>query len=225
MPDHEFSAGELRASETYRLMTSLITPRPIAWVSTLSLAGVPNLAPFSYFQGVCSNPPTIVLGIAYNRDGSPKDTLRNILDRQEFVVNHVSRGLCEAMNQTSAAYPPEVSEWPDAGVSQVASTKVAVPRVGEAHASLECRLKHVVPLGEGPSGMPSSALVVAEVIHFRVAEGLVTRDDRGRVLPIDPGALKAVGRLGGIAYTTTDGVFELPRPANPTPPKEPTTSE
>ncbi len=219
MADHEFSAAELRTSETYRLMTCLITPRPIAWVSTLSLAGVPNLAPFSYFQGVCSNPPTVVLGIAYNRDGSPKDTLRNILDRREFVINHVSRPLAEAMNRTSAAYPPEVSEWPDAGVTRAPATVVAVPRVSEARASLECRLKQMVPLGLGPTGMPSSGLVIAEVVHFRVAEGLISRDARGRVLPIDPGQLQAVGRLGGIAYTTTDGIFELQRPPPPTSPR------
>jgi len=196
-------------------MTCLITPRPIAWVSTVSLAGVPNLAPFSYFQGVCSNPPTIVLGIAYNRDGTPKDTLRNILDRREFVVNHVSRPLAEGMNASSAAYPPETSEWPVAGVTAVASAVVSAPRVQESKASLECRLTQMVPLGEGPTGMPSSGLVIAEVVHFRVAQGLVKRDVRGRLLPIDPAHLAAVGRLGGIAYTTTDEPFELARPQAP----------
>ena len=215
VPASELPASDLRASDAYRLMTSLIAPRPIAWISSLDRAGRTNLAPFSYFQAVCSKPPTIVLGFGARPDGTAKDTLANILERREFVVNHVSRELAEVMNASSAPYPPGVSEFDALGVESAASAHVAPPRVAHALASLECTLQHAIPLGEGRSGGRSSTLVVARVVHFHVAEGLVEYDDRGRIKPIEPARLAAVGRLGGIAYTTTAGSFDLPRPVLP----------
>jgi len=209
---------ELRTRDVYTLMTDLVAPRPIAWVSTLDADGHRNLAPFSYYQGVCSNPPTIVLGIAWRSDGTPKDTLRNILDRREFTVNHVSLPLAPAMNATSGEYPEGFDEWTVADGGQpldaVPAERVAPPRVAQALASLECRLSHAIPLGvgRGPQRMPSSTLVVAEVVCFTVARGLVQRGATGHLLPIDPAQLAAIGRLGGIAYTETRRPFFLPRP-------------
>jgi len=211
----ELSAASLSASQAYRLMTDLVSPRPIAWVSTVDAEGRRNLAPFSYFQAVCSQPPTIVLGIGWYADGRMKDTLRNILETRELVVCHVSEGVLEPMVSTSAAYPPEISEWDAVGVEASPSRTVAPPRVAGSLAAMECVLRHAIPLGAGPAGGPSSTLVVAEVAHFSVQSGLVERDSRGRPAPIDPDRLRAVGRMGGIAYTRTDSRLDIPRPSAP----------
>ena len=196
MRDVEIPAASLSAAEAYRLMTDLVAPRPIAWVSTVDGEGRRNLAPFSYYQAVCSRPPM------------------NVLATRELVVCHVHRAQAEAMNATSAAYARGVSEWEAVGIEAAPSRVVAPPRVASSHAALECVLRHALPLGDGPQG-PSSTLVLAEVVHFYVRPGLVVRDPGGRARPIDPAALDAVGRLGGIAYTTTQLRFELPRPALP----------
>ncbi len=237
---HEtIDAGTLSARETYQLMTDLVAPRPIAWVSTQDAAGHRNLAPFSYYQAVCSAPPMVMIACAWRPDGSPKDTLRNILETGEFVVNHVGRGHAEAMNATSAEYPAEIDEWAELARSSVArltpqpSRHVAPPRIGEVAAALECRLSHAIPLGAGPAGRPSSTMIVGEVLAFHVAAALLRRDARGRRLAIDPSGLDAVGRLGGIAYTATADRFELARPRvppapptpRPTPPEPPTESD
>lgn len=211
----ELPASSLSAAESYRLMTDLVAPRPIAWVSTCDAEGRGNLAPFSYFQAVCSSPPTIVLGIAWYPDGRMKDTLRNILETRELVVSHVSEGLVEAAVATSVAYERGISEWERAGVAAAPSSEVRPDRVAESHASMECVLRHAIPLGASPAGAPSSTLVVAEVVHFAIAEGLLLRDPRGHLQPIDPARLGAVGRMGGIAYTTTDSCLEIPRPSVP----------
>jgi flavin reductase (DIM6/NTAB) family NADH-FMN oxidoreductase RutF len=220
VPASEIPASTLSASESYRLMTDLVAPRPIAWVSTVDQDGRRNLAPFSYFQGVCSRPPTIVLGLGWHADGRMKDTLQNILETREFVVSHVCDGNVEAAVETSAPYTHEVSEWDAVGVEAEPSVAVRPPRVKGAKAALECVLRQAIPIGAGPTGMPSSTLVIAEVVHFTIAEGLMQRDARGRMRPIDPALLGAVGRMGGIAYTRTDSRLEIPRPTLATPPEE-----
>jgi flavin reductase (DIM6/NTAB) family NADH-FMN oxidoreductase RutF len=210
--NEELSADRLSARDRYRLMTDLIAPRPIAWVSTMSGRGVANLAPFSYFQGVSSDPPTIVLGIAWLPSGRPKDTLANILETRELTISHVGEPLTQAMNASSAEYAPELSEWEACGIEPAPAKLVTPARVARALGGLECRLSHAIPLGRTKLGTPSSTLVIAEVVHFWVAEGLLQRDGRGHLLPIDPVALQAVGRLGGIAYSRTAECFELARP-------------
>jgi flavin reductase (DIM6/NTAB) family NADH-FMN oxidoreductase RutF len=212
---HELPAAELSVGDAYHLMTGLVAPRPIAWVSTVDGEGRANLAPFSYFQAVCSSPPTIVLGIAWLPNGRPKDTLANILETGELTISHVSEELSERMNATSAGFAPGVSEWDRCGVDSAPAVVVAPRRVAAARGGLECRLTHAIPLGVGKNGMPSSTLVVAEVVHVWLAAGLVQRDERGRLLPIDPAKLASVARLGGIAYTTTAGHFDLARPRDP----------
>ena len=222
--EHEtIPASSLRSRDSYRLMTDLVVPRPIAWVSTLDEDGRPNLAPYSFFQGVCANPPMVVLGMAWS-DGQPKDSLRNILARREFTISHVSEPLAEAMNATSIAYPSEVSEWAAAGpnadtpLASAPSSVVAPPRVAAALAALECRMVHAIPIGRGQAGNPSTTLVIGEILVFSVAKGLVERDEAGHVRPIDPAQLATVGRLGGMSYTRTAQTFELSRP-NPDVPK------
>lgn len=215
MTTHELPTQELSARDAYRLMTDLVAPRPIAWVSSVDAKGRPNLAPFSYYQGVCSSPPTLVLGLGSRPDGRPKDTLANLLETGELTINHVSESLAEAMNASSAAYEPETSEWEACGVEAVPAQVVAAPRVAQARGGFECRLTHAIPLGQTKHGGPSSTLVVLEVVHAWLAEGLLQRDERGHMRPIPPAELSAVGRLGGIAYTTTQGAFELERPGKP----------
>ena len=215
--EHEaIDTDSLAPRDAYRLMTDIIAPRPIAWVSTLDADGRGNLAPFSYFQGVCSRPPTVILGVGWHSDGRPKDTLRNILDRREFTICHVAEAVAESMNETAADYPPNVSEWEIAAAGAPLPTaparRVAPPRVADAAASLECKLVHAIPIGHGKTGNPSSTLVVGEVLCFTVAAGVLQRDDRGHLLATDPARLAAVGRLGGIAYTRTRQTFELVRP-------------
>lgn len=195
-------------------MTDLVAPRPIAWVSSQDPRGRGNLAPFSYYQAVCSRPATIVLSISWT-GGRPKDTLANILATREFVVSHVRDSSAVAMNATSAPVPPDVSEWDLVGVAAEPAQVVAPPRVAGALAHFECRLTHAIPLGSSAPGVPSATLVIAEVVHFAVASDLLQKDARGRLLPIDPAALAAVGRLGGIAYTRTTDRFELVRPETP----------
>lgn len=210
-------AATLPVSDAYRLMTDIVAPRPIAWVSTLDPHGRANLAPFSYFQAVCSRPATVMISVSHHADGSPKDTLRNILATRELTISHVSEPLGVAMNATAGDYPPEVDEWeiagePGARLPSLPSAVVAPPRVAAARAAMECRLTHAIPLGRGSKGTPSTTLVLAEVLVFWIASGLLERDERGRLVPIDPAALAAVGRLGGMSYARTRDTFDLPRP-------------
>jgi flavin reductase (DIM6/NTAB) family NADH-FMN oxidoreductase RutF len=205
-------------------MTDLVAPRPIAWVSSQDAQGRRNLAPFSYYQAVCSRPAMLVLSISWlttprpsapGLGGRPKDTLANILATREFVVSHVRDADAAAMNATSAPVPPDVSEWDLVGIAAEPAQVVGPPRVAGALAHFECRLTHAIPLGSSAPGVPSATLVIAEVVHFAVASDLLQKDARGRLLPIDPAALAAVGRLGGIAYTRTTDRFELVRPETP----------
>ncbi len=198
-------------------MTDIVAPRPIAWVSTVAPDGRPNLAPFSYFQAVCSRPPTVTLAIAGRPDGRPKDTLANILATRELTVSHVGEAQADAMNATSGTYEPEVDEWTMAGepgtrLPSAPSVAVAPPRVAGSVAAMECRMVRAIPLGEGRNGTPSTTLILAEVEVFWVAEGLIQRDERGRLQPMDPAALASVGRLGGMSYARTRDTFDLVRP-------------
>ncbi len=217
---HELIEAEgLRTSDAYRLMTDLVAPRPIAWVGTVDGEGRRNLAPFSYFQAVCSQPPTLVLSVGWRGDGTAKDTLRNILDTRTFTVSHVSRPLAESMNATAAALAADESEWDVVGVKGRPSTRVQAPWVEDAHAAFECSLQQAIPLGRTRHGTPSSTLLVATVLLFHVREGLLRRTESGRLAPMDPSALDAVGRLGGMTYTETSARFDLARPIAPEKPR------
>ena len=201
-----FDPKELSVREIYTLMVQLITPRPIAWVSSLASTGVTNLAPYSFFNGVGANPPTVVFCPANQRDGSPKDSLRNVLATQEFVVNVVSSADAEIMNQSSANFSSEISEFESLGIDTIASVKVSPPRVASALAQFECRLLQHIELGTGPAG---ANVVIGEIVMLHVDDSII---DDGI---IDPAQLDNVGRLGGKAFTRTTDRFELDRPANP----------
>jgi flavin reductase (DIM6/NTAB) family NADH-FMN oxidoreductase RutF len=183
-------------------MLRLITPRPIAWVSTCSADGRLNLAPFSYFNGVGANPPTVVFCPANKRDGTPKDTLLNIEQTGEFVVNVVSAKLTESMHQTSAPYERHVDEFTECGLTPVSSRRVTPPRVAEACAHLECRLMHSMHLGTGPGG---ANLVIGRIILIHIDDQMLDADGLA-----DPARIDSVGRMGGQSYTRTRDRFDLP---------------
>jgi flavin reductase (DIM6/NTAB) family NADH-FMN oxidoreductase RutF len=203
----QFDPAEMSIRDIYFKMVQLITPRPIAWVSSLSNAGITNLAPFSFFNGVGANPPTIVFCPANRRDGSPKDTLRNIEQTGEFVVHVVPFAMAESMNQTAADYDSEISEIETCGLTTVASDRVQVPRLADAPAALECVLHQSIHLGSGPAG---ANLVIGRIVRIHVKDELF--DDDGN---INPAQLDTIGRLGGAGYSRTTERFELPRPTLP----------
>lgn len=196
--------SETSTRDMYQHMIRAITPRPIAWVSSVSNRGIVNLAPFSFFSGVTANPPSVVISVANRRDGSKKDTLLNIEENGQFVVNVVNRTLAEAMNQTSAEYPPEVDEFEAAGLTPIPSMRINPPRVSGAPIQMECELIQVVPVGEGPA---ASHLVIGRILVMHVDDQVVDKEGN-----IDPSKVDAVGRMGGASYTTTRDRFDLSRP-------------
>jgi flavin reductase (DIM6/NTAB) family NADH-FMN oxidoreductase RutF len=178
----------------YFLMTSLVVPRPIAWISTLGTGGVPNLAPYSHFNNCSANPPIIMFS-----SNGVKDTLRNIRDSGEFVVNIVSHELRHQMRVTSANWPSDVSEFEQAGLSSAPSRFVRPPRVAAARAAMECKLREILPMGD-------CFVVFGDVQCFHVADELMVD---GRVIAE---RLQAVGKLDGALYSTVTSTERLDLP-------------
>jgi flavin reductase (DIM6/NTAB) family NADH-FMN oxidoreductase RutF len=196
------TAGRGR-TDNYKLLIGSVVPRPVAWVSTMDAEGRLNLAPFSYFQGVCADPPTIIVSVGRRADGERKDTARNAVARGEFVVNIVNLELAEVMNQTSIDCPYGMSEFDVAGLATAPSRLVAPPRVANAPIALECRLVQTVELGRRPDDY---LVLFGEVICFYVRDDLY---DNGR---IDQPRLQPLGRLAGNQYVRPGEIFELVRP-------------
>jgi flavin reductase (DIM6/NTAB) family NADH-FMN oxidoreductase RutF len=191
--------------EAYRIANGSVLPRPIAFVSTISSNGVPNLAPFSFFTVVAANPLTLAFcPMRRDGDGAKKDTLVNIEATGEFVINIVSESFIKQMNETSAPFPPEVDEFEVSGLTPLPSAVVAAPRVGEAQVAYECKLQQIVEVGGGNPGAGALVLGTVERIHVSFD---VLRDGR-----IDVDALRPVGRLGGADYTRCTDRFTLVRP-------------
>jgi flavin reductase (DIM6/NTAB) family NADH-FMN oxidoreductase RutF len=191
--------------ETYKLLIGCVVPRPIAWVSTVDLAGVRNLAPFSFFNAIGSNPPAISISISCVDGLDPrKDTLRNICDTSEFVVNIVDEDLAQAMNATSASYPSNVDEFEIAGLVAAPCVTVRPARVVGAPVSLECKLFTLVPVGEGPG----SATLVIGVIHMIHVRADVSNDRHY----IDIMKLRPIARLAGASYAYVHETFDMVRP-------------
>jgi len=205
----EIDPQGIPAPAVYKLLIGCIVPRPIAWVSTVDADGVNNLAPFSFFMGVCSDPPTLAFS-AGPRSGATgtgsaglKDTVRNLEATGDFVVNVVDDTLAEQMNRTSGDYPPEVDEFRVAALTAAPGVKVRAPRIGEAPINMECRVAQILRVGRGPH-----SLVLGEIVYFHLRDDLYDRQ-AGR---IDMHRLKPVGRLAGEMYTRVHDLFELKRP-------------
>ena len=187
----------------YRVLTGVVVPRPIAFVSTVSAEGVLNLAPYSFFNAVASSPPTIVFSSSRRVVNKSKDTLANIEQTGEFVVNVIVDDIAEAMNRTAAEFPTDVSEFEIAGLTPTPSDIVKAPRVAESPVNMECKLQQVISLGEGEH---QHGLVIGQVVMLHIWDDLI---DGHR---INHHRLKPTGRLAGSMYCHTADVFEMVRP-------------
>ncbi len=171
----------------YEILLNLIVPRPIAWVSTVSASGIRNLAPFSFFNAVSDSPPVFMLSISDRDDGTQKDTVRNILETGEFVINIVSEDLLEKMKISSGEFPPEVDEFEVAGLTPEDSKIVKAPRVKEAKAAFECKLLEHRKIYE-------MNLILGEAVHIKIEDEVFAKGK------IDLNKLKPVGRVGTSGY-------------------------
>jgi len=205
--------SDLLHQDLYGLLLNAVAPRPIAWVSTMSAKGQLNLAPFSFFNAVCVDPPMLAFapglrpprhdGTHGEARGEPKDTLRNIRETKEFVVNIVTFALTEAMNLTSGEYDASVNEFELAKLTPQPSQLVRPPRVGESPVSFECRLHQIVDFSPKPT---SGSLVIGEIVCIHLSDAHL-KDGK-----LDRNSLDLIGRMGGIQYTRTTQRFELARP-------------
>ena len=193
--------GDLHPRDAYRLMLSIVAPRPIAWVSTLGADGTINLAPFSFFNAVGGTPPTVMVSIG-ERAGKPKDTLRNVLETGEFVVHISNEELVARLNTTSGDWAYGDNEFELAGLTQVSSTDIKPLRIAEAPVAMECKATQIVPVNE-----THYTMVLGQVLRYHIREDLLGPDKL--VKAVDLGA---VARLGGDEYTAIDRVFALSRP-------------
>lgn len=203
MPHRSLDPAEVDPRARYELLTSLVVPRPIGWISTVGADGVLNLAPYSYFGAFAASPMVVGVSVGH-RAGGPKDTLVNIRTRRAFCVNIVDVAHLEAMNATSAEVPPATDEFALAGLEAATSERVDAPYVRSAPAVLECRVMQEVALGDAPN-----TLVLGEVVGVLVSESLPFLEGR---YVVDTEALKPVGRLWGAAYALPGEVRILPRP-------------
>jgi flavin reductase (DIM6/NTAB) family NADH-FMN oxidoreductase RutF len=199
--------SDLQPRDRHRWLTPVIAPRPIAFVSSLSAAGVGNLAPFSFFAMGGQNPQSLAFCPTADRNGEPKDTLRNVRETGEFVVNIVSRTMAERVNQASAPYPFDVDEFDITGFSRVPSELVRPPRVAEAAAAIECRVFQVIPHGSGPL---HGTWVIGEVLVLHVREEFLSEDG----LP-DTARINPVARMGRSEWAEVGptNIFQLQRPS------------
>lgn len=200
-----FDFATLPAPDRYKLLTSTVVPRPIAWVVSLSSQGRLNAAPYSFFNVFSDDPPLVCIGIGGVAPGQPKDTAANIRGTGEFVVNLVPAALMQAMHVTAIDFDPSVDELAEAGLTTLPSSKVTPPRIAESPVALECVTEQVVALGQARS------LVMGRVVAMHVRDDAVL--DRARC-HIDTPGLDLVGRVhggGGYVRASGPGVFELAR--------------
>jgi flavin reductase (DIM6/NTAB) family NADH-FMN oxidoreductase RutF len=191
----------LSSAAAYQWLAATILPRPIAWTSTLNEDGSANLAPFSFFTGVSSDPPSCLICVSRHGQADKKDTWRNIERTREYVIHVVPDALAQQMNATSRVLAYGVDEIVEAGLTKLASELVAPPRVAEAPVAMECRLDRIIEIGRA-----GTAVIIGEILLWHVRDDLLVG---GR---LDPGRLDAIGRLGGAGYARTRDRFEMPRP-------------
>ena len=203
-----YDPAEHPFSETHKLMIGSIVPRPIALVSTISKNGINNLAPFSYFNGVCSKPPTIMFAPARRGwDGKEKDTLINIRNTKEFSINIVSEDIGERMVKCSTDYKKEVDEYSKSGLSPIPSKKIKPPIVSESKISLECILNQIVQIGKNDAG--SGFIVIGTIVLFHIDDEVY---DNGRII-LDK--LQPLGRVAGNGYVRSTNTFDIIRTIKP----------
>ena len=198
-----FDFAELDPTNVYKLMTSTITPRPIAWVVSQSAEGQLNAAPFSFFNAMSGDPPIIALGIGNRDSGQPKDSFRNITQTGQFVVNLVCHSMVGPMNITAIEFGPEVNEVEMARLETLPSTKVKPPRLKDAPVAFECEFFQSVDIGN------QRAVILGRLLAVHIGDEFVTDPVRCH---IDTPALQLIGRMHGAGwYARTTDLFKLDR--------------
>jgi len=193
----EIRPEDLDPDSTYKLLSGVVVPRPIAWVTTLSPGPIVNLAPFSAFTFVSNQPPMVAISIG-RKAGRLKDTARNIRDREEFVVHVADWPLLEKVHLSATEHPPDRSEVEELGLATVPSDIIATPRLAAAPVALECRLHQTIEFGE-----LKTALVVGRVVMFHVRDGLMVAGK------IQTDRLRPIARLAGPMYATLGEIVSL----------------
>jgi flavin reductase (DIM6/NTAB) family NADH-FMN oxidoreductase RutF len=196
-----FDVALLSSDAAYRLLSSAVVPRPIAWLTTLNENGSVNLAPFSFFNAVSSDPPMIAVSIEDRAPNVEKDSLANIKRTRSFVSHVVTEGLLESVVTSAIEFPSEISEAEVAGLTLVSSHHITVPRLLNAPVSMECKLETLLRVGK------AATLVIAEVVCFHIQDELYKN---GR---IDSASLQAVGRMSGSEFARTQNLVSLPTPS------------
>lgn len=192
------AAGGLTTETAYRLIVGCVTPRPVAWITTRSSAGVVNAAPFSSYNYVAHSPPMLAVNIG-SRLGELKDTARNIVETGEFVVNVATEATLELMHKSAAEYPPEISEPEELGIALLPGSFVKVPRIAAAPIQMECRLEQAIKLGRG-----LNTLYIGEIVAFHLSPEIY--DGRN----VDSIKMRPISRLGGPYYAALGEIFHRP---------------
>jgi flavin reductase (DIM6/NTAB) family NADH-FMN oxidoreductase RutF len=200
----QIDVSQASVPEIYRALVAIVTPRPIAWITSVDPEGRVNLAPFSFFNAFGANPPVVVFSPVIRRDGTRKDTLRNAEATGQFVLNAAVESLAQQVNLSSTELPYGESEIELTGLELLPSIKVRPPRLAASPTHLECKLIQIVPIGKGPT---AANLVIGEVVLIHIDDAVL--DARGEV---DPRKLRTIARLGGDYYCRTTDLFEMRRP-------------
>ncbi len=198
----DIRTSDIDRKRIYKLMTSTIVPRPIAWISTVSKDGVFNVAPFSYFAGVSSSPPLLMVSVGSKETGEKKDTWKNIEETGEFVVNIVTKQLLEKMNITSIAFDEDIDEFKEADLTPEPSLIVKAPRIKESPINIECKKFEIINIGK-------MGIIFGEIVNFHIKDELL--NEKGYV---DTKKIEIVGRLGGAEYCiiSENNTIEIKRP-------------
>lgn len=199
----QIDPSDIDQKSIYKLLTGIVIPRPIGWISSISEDGILNLAPFSYFNAVGDDPPHVMFS-AGNGKNANKDTLKNVLTTKQFVVNMVTEALVEQMNATAQAIPSDQSEFDLAKLTPIPSLKVKPPRVKESPISMECELVHHYTLEDSKFG--GSTILIGRIVLFHVEDKMVLDDYK-----IDIERYQPVSRLAGANYSKLGEIFSVKR--------------
>ncbi|BAL78268.1 flavin reductase family protein [Bradyrhizobium cosmicum] len=196
----DYAASDLTPRERYKVLTSFILPRPIAWVTTVGPTGVVNAAPFSFFNAFCEDPPLCMFAANRKPDGKDKDTFLNIQRTGEFVVNIADEPLAKAMHESSGDFPPDIGEPDYLGLKLAASKTVAVPRLADTPWAMECKLWKMIDVND------DRRLIMGEGLHFYIRDELW--DDKAMRVHMD--RYHPIGRMFADRYCRTDDRLVFP---------------
>lgn len=196
--------NELNAKRAHDILTDIVMPRPIAFVSTIGEDGIYNVAPYSYFTAISHRPMILGFSLSRKKKGVKKDTLVNIESTKEYIINVVTEELAISMNKAAAAYPPHVDEFEKADLTPTKADITRAPLVKESPVNMECRLNRILEFGDDPE---YTNFIIGEVVRIHINEDYILDDQ------IQPKKLKLIGRLGGggSAYCRTTDIFNIKR--------------